>query len=62
MSESVEEFLSRGGKIDVVDIGERKYKTFSQMLKSQKKAQSDSEYEEWSQKQDENETECRKTL
>ena len=60
--ESTEEFLARGGKIESVDIGERKYKTFSQMLKIQKKAQSDADYEEWSMKQAENETECRKTL
>ena len=54
MAESVEEFLARGGKIEFVAAGERKYKTINEMARAQKRKKDDEDYTEWRMRRAEN--------
>lgn len=61
MSESVEEFLARGGKIQELKAGERAYKNESAIIRARKKRQDEENYTDFQMRQAENETHCRKT-
>jgi len=60
MSESIDEFLARGGKITSVEDGKQTFKDEKALHRFQAKKKADENYAQHQMKNAENETDCRK--
>lgn len=60
MTETVEEFLARGGEVQQLEPNERKYDDYRALNRARRQKEEDDAYTDHSMRQAENETHCRK--